>query len=192
MLRVWIMDGPLHGSRRSRHRRMDPPRPARAEEPGRAGTRAPLAAARTRGGAHRSSDEPTAAEHAIELPRSTRAAGLARDSLATWFQGELDQGLLYRAQLVCSELATNAFLHGRGTILLRADLDEDRLMVEVIDEGEGFERRIRAHELDALGGRGLAIVDAEATRWGIHEGTTHIWFELELPGPRLGSDERPH
>jgi anti-sigma regulatory factor (Ser/Thr protein kinase) len=140
----------------------------------------------------RAAAEPMSAERAIELPRSTRAAGLARDSLATWFERELDPGLLYRAQLVCSELATNAVLHGRGTIALRADLDEDRLLVEVIDEGEGFERRIRAHELDALGGRGLAIVDAEATRWGIHEGTTHIWFELELPGPRLGSDEKPH
>jgi hypothetical protein len=35
------------------------------------------------------------------------------------------------------------------------------------------------------------IVDAESSRWGIHEGTTHVWFELERPGPRLAAEEAP-
>jgi hypothetical protein len=42
-----------------------------------------------------------------------------------------------------------------------------------------------------VGGWGLSIVDALASRWGVHEGTTHVWFELERPGPRLGSGGRP-
>ena len=44
------------------------------------------------------------------------------------------------------------------------------------------------------------IVDALSRRWGIHEGSTHVWFELaELlmrssgsrPDRELGDDERP-
>jgi anti-sigma regulatory factor (Ser/Thr protein kinase) len=129
-------------------------------------------------------------EHAIALPRTAWAAARARDAIAAWFASELEAEMLQSAQLAASELATNAFLHGRGRIELRADLDPNRLLVEVLDEGSGFERQIRAHDREALGGRGLMIVDAEASRWGIHEGTTHVWFELERPGPRLGVEER--
>ena len=70
--------------------------------------------------------------------------------------------------------------------MLRATLDEDRLLVEVIDEGNGFERTIRQRDFPSIGGRGLAIVDAEANRWGIQAATTNVWFELERPSPRLG------
>jgi anti-sigma regulatory factor (Ser/Thr protein kinase) len=77
-------------------------------------------------------------------------------------------------------------VHGRGRIVLRAELDADRLLVEVIDQGHGFERTVRQRDFEGVGGHGLGIVDVLASRWGIHEGTTHVWFELERPGPRLG------
>jgi anti-sigma regulatory factor (Ser/Thr protein kinase) len=126
-----------------------------------------------------------------DLPRTRGAPTLARRSLARWFAGDVEGDELRTAELLVSELVTNAVMHGRGTITLRAHLDEDRLLVEVIDEGGGFERTIRNREFDSVGGRGLAIVDAEASRWGIHEGTTHVWFELEQRGPRLGSEKNP-
>ncbi len=90
-----------------------------------------------------------------------------------------------------SELVTNAVRHGTGRIMLRADLDEDRMLVEVIDEGGGLERAIREHDFEAVEGFGLRIVDAESSRWGAHEGTTHVWFELERRGPRLGPEKNP-
>ena len=127
----------------------------------------------------------------VELPRSRTAAAVARGCLADWYGDALDGSTLYSAQLIATEFATNAFLHGTGAIEMRALLDQDRLLVEVIDEGSGFERTARREDFDALGGRGLTIVNAEASRWGIHEGTTHIWFELERPGPRVGSDQQP-
>ena len=49
---------------------------------------------------------------------------------------------------------------------------------EVIDEGGGFEHEIRARGPEDIKGRGLFLVDALTDRWGIHEGTTHVWFEL--------------
>jgi anti-sigma regulatory factor (Ser/Thr protein kinase) len=122
----------------------------------------------------------------IELSRDEDAPGVARRTLTRAFSGALKGEQLDAARLPTSELVTNALLHGHGTIMLRAKLTEDAVRVEVIDEGGGFERELRARSFDHLGGWGLAIVDSEASRWGVHEGTTHVWFEIELPGPRLG------
>jgi len=67
----------------------------------------------------------------------------------------------------------------------------------VIDEGSGFERAVAERGIHAIGGNGLHMVGALTERWGIHEGTSHVWFELP-PGapdapatPRLGSEQRP-
>ena len=126
-----------------------------------------------------------------ELPRSPGAPGLARRLISETFDGTLDGGELDRAMLLVSELVTNAVRHGRGKITLKGSLDQDRLLVEVIDEGSGFERVVRDSEFDEVGGWGLGIVDAEASRWGVHEGTTHVWFEIERSGPRVGSEANP-
>jgi len=127
----------------------------------------------------------------VSLPHTVRAPGIARRSLADWLGSAVDADQLGAARLLASELVTNAVVHGHGGITLRATLDEDRLLVEVIDEGDGFERTVRQHDFAGIGGRGLSIVDAESSRWGIHEGTTHVWFELERPGPRLGTAGKP-
>jgi anti-sigma regulatory factor (Ser/Thr protein kinase) len=126
-----------------------------------------------------------------ELPRSEQAPSAARRLLSDWFGATLEGEDLDKARLLGSELATNAVLHGRGRIVLRAHADEDRVLVEVIDEGHGFEHQVRRQPFEALRGRGLGLVEIEPSRWGIHEGTTHVWFELERPGPRLGPDRKP-
>jgi anti-sigma regulatory factor (Ser/Thr protein kinase) len=122
----------------------------------------------------------------IQLPREVSAAGRARKLLAEHFAADLNGCELDTAKLLTSELVTNAVVHGEGSITMRVDLDEIRLLVEVIDEGTGFERAVRAHNLPQSGGWGLELVGSESSRWGIREGTTHVWFELERPGPRLG------
>jgi hypothetical protein len=68
----------------------------------------------------------------------------------------------------------------------------------VIDEGAGFEHEIRERGPDDVSGRGLFLVDALTSRWGIHEGTTHVWFEIDGQStdsrplnPRLGQAARP-
>jgi anti-sigma regulatory factor (Ser/Thr protein kinase) len=126
-----------------------------------------------------------------ELPRSRQAPGIARRSVVGWFGAALNADQLDAARLLTSELVANAVLHGEGKIVLRAHLDGDRVLVEVIDDGKGFEREVRQREFGDLHGRGLTIVDSEASRWGIHEGTTHVWFELERSGPRLGPEGKP-
>ncbi|HWF51377.1 MAG TPA: ATP-binding protein [Solirubrobacteraceae bacterium] len=127
----------------------------------------------------------------VELPRDPSAGARARRLLEEMAAGKLEGDELGRAKLLVSELVNNAVLHGEGSIVFRADLGENRLHVEVIDQGSGFEREVREHDAENLGGRGLRLVEAESSRWGLHEGTTHVWFEIEHPGPRLGADNKP-
>jgi anti-sigma regulatory factor (Ser/Thr protein kinase) len=116
---------------------------------------------------------------ALELPRAPEAPGIARRRLARSFGDVLDKSQLHTARLLTSELVTNALIHGAGSITLRANLDADRLLVEVIDEGNGMDRAPASRDPDRVGGYGLLIVDSEASRWGTGQGTTHVWFELE-------------
>ncbi len=127
----------------------------------------------------------------FELPRGPHAPARARRLIAELGASVLDRDELNRARLAVSELVTNAVVHGRGVISLRASLDRDRLLVEVIDEGSGFARVVHERSFDDLGGRGLDIVDSETSRWGLYEGTTHVWFEIERSGPRLGAENTP-
>jgi anti-sigma regulatory factor (Ser/Thr protein kinase) len=128
----------------------------------------------------------------VELRRDPSASGRARRVLEELSAGRLEADVLDRSKLLVSELVTNAVVHGQGKITLRADIDEDRLRAEVIDEGSGFERVVRDNTLDHLGGWGLTLVEAESSRWGVHEGTTHVWFEVEQPGPRIGEGKNPN
>ena len=114
----------------------------------------------------------------LDLPRAPEAPGIARRRLARSFENALDEGQLQTATLLTSELVTNALLHGVGSITLLATLDDHRLLVEVIDEGHGIETSHPRPERDRVGGYGLRIVDSQASRWGTHKGTTHVWFEL--------------
>jgi anti-sigma regulatory factor (Ser/Thr protein kinase) len=103
----------------------------------------------------------------------------------------VDDRELVDVKLLVTELVTNAVMHGRGRIRVGGQLDEHRLLIEVIDQGSGFERIVRERDFENVGGQGLNAVEAIATRWGIHEGTSHVWFELERRGPRLGPGNKP-
>jgi anti-sigma regulatory factor (Ser/Thr protein kinase) len=122
----------------------------------------------------------------VELPRYRGASRVARQVLAERFGTSLTAGELDIVRLLVSELVDNAVLHGQGRISLKAQVDARHVRVDVVDDGTGFERQVRHTGFDSLGGRGLQIVEAESSRWGISEGTTHVWFELERHGPRLG------
>lgn len=67
--------------------------------------------------------------------------------------------------LACSEMATNAVLHARSPFLLTLDRSAGGVVVAVEDAGGGSATR-QASAPTALGGRGLAIVQSVADRWG--------------------------
>jgi anti-sigma regulatory factor (Ser/Thr protein kinase) len=115
----------------------------------------------------------------MRLPPTPRTPGIARRRLTERFAARLEDDELQDAALLISELVTNAVMHGRGRVELSARLDDDRLTVDVADQGGGFEPSGGDRGLHAVGGNGLNIVDAVASRWGIYEGSSRVWFVLE-------------
>jgi anti-sigma regulatory factor (Ser/Thr protein kinase) len=120
----------------------------------------------------------------VELPREHVAPRVARSVVRSVWADRVEHDLLIDAELLVSELTTNALVHGEGDIKLRAGLDAHRVWAEIIDEGGGFERVLREHRRDQVGGWGLGLVADLSTRWGVDDGS-RVWFELERGGRRL-------
>jgi anti-sigma regulatory factor (Ser/Thr protein kinase) len=104
-----------------------------------------------------------------------RARHFLRARLIEWGMGELASS----AELMVSELVTNAIVHAHSPSTVIARDDGGTLRVEVEDRGDGS---CALREADAVsdGGRGLRFVDALAERWGCAS-TAHgktVWFEL--------------
>jgi anti-sigma regulatory factor (Ser/Thr protein kinase) len=114
------------------------------------------------------------------LPHEVDAPRLARGLLGAWAGATLEPDQLDTARLLVSELVTNAVLHGRGTITLRAWLRADAVRVEVRDQGERFAFTDRRPEAAITSGWGLHMVSRESSRWGIGDDCARVWFELDL------------
>jgi anti-sigma regulatory factor (Ser/Thr protein kinase) len=86
------------------------------------------------------------------------------------------------AELLTDELLANAVRHGGGRFDLTAQLDHDRLLVAVSDDEPTAPVTMLAPGHAHESGRGLTIVDAMATRWGIdrRRHLKRVWFELQM------------
>jgi hypothetical protein len=85
------------------------------------------------------------------------------------------------AELLVSELVTNALVHGGAPLRLRLFRDRT-LTLEVGDTGRQ-QPRLRPAGSEDEGGRGMYLVNELAHRWGSRatkEGKV-VWAELELP-----------
>jgi hypothetical protein len=83
------------------------------------------------------------------------------------------------ADLLLSELATNAVVHARSGFEVSASLN-GTLRVAVADADAEGRPIVRASLPTAERGRGLALVTALSARWGVTptEGGKQVWFEL--------------
>ncbi|MFF4351697.1 SpoIIE family protein phosphatase [Streptomyces sp. NPDC001530] len=120
------------------------------------------------------------------LPREPRSVGRAREYARTQLVAWDLEPLVDTAELLVSELVTNALRYGEGEIRLRLLLDRT-LVCEVWDAGLVQPRRRRARDTDE-GGRGLQLVGLLSAAWGSRRtprGKT-VWFELPLPDGETG------
>jgi anti-sigma regulatory factor (Ser/Thr protein kinase) len=116
----------------------------------------------------------------FQFPPADDAPAQARAALEV-FDQILAAEVLEDLQLVVSELITNSVKFGpRRPITVRLRVDGEGLVSgEVIDQGDGERYKVRMIPEPSLeGGWGLYLVDRVARRWGVHEGSTHVWFEL--------------
>jgi anti-sigma regulatory factor (Ser/Thr protein kinase) len=120
-----------------------------------------------------------ALEH--ELPKTTDAPAMARDAVRG-LEGYVMPELVDDAALLVSEVVSNSVKYGGdGAIRLEIEARPDRLRGEIVDQGHGFDPATRADRALGLadeGGWGLHLVEKLADDWGVHEGSTHVWFEL--------------
>ena len=108
--------------------------------------------------------------------QSARAARLfIKERLNAWGRGDLTEA----AELLTNELVTNSILHAGTDIVVEASHEPEVVRIEVSDfEGSAVARRRGA--LDDERGRGLELVDALASSWGVvrSPGRKTVWFEI--------------
>ena len=119
----------------------------------------------------------------VDIPRDAWAPGRARRAVED-LGAAIDPSLQHDVVLLVSELVTNSVKYGaEGDLRLQIDAPAPRkLRVEVINEGASFEPKARSRPTTEPGGWGLHLVETLADRWGVHAGSTHVWFEIDRAG----------
>lgn len=120
----------------------------------------------------------------FDIPRDPAAPGAARRAI----EGLTDRiapDLVPDVKLLVSELITNSVKYGgNGEVTLKVEAEEPRkLRIEVIDQGVGFVPVVRDRPATDVGGWGLHLVKTLSNRWGVYEGSTHVWFEIDRTDP---------
>jgi len=113
-----------------------------------------------------------------ELTSASRARTVIRRPLKRW--GLTD--LVPTAELLVSELITNAVRYAQGKIGLRLVKEETALFCEVLDDSAALPRLRHPEDHDERG-RGLQVVSQVAQRWGARRAASGkvVWCELPLP-----------
>ena len=115
----------------------------------------------------------------LVLDFAAEAVPRARAFITGQLGGE-DSAVVDNARLVVTELVTNATLHGRPPISVRARRRPGLIRVEVEDGGQTLPV-LPLHSTDSMTGRGLALVAAVAAAWGVEpgpKGRKVVWVDL--------------
>jgi anti-sigma regulatory factor (Ser/Thr protein kinase) len=98
---------------------------------------------------------------------------------------ESDPVMIETAELLTDELVTNAIVHTGSKSYLFIRASRSAVRIEITDPDDRLPS-MSAPDADALGGRGLVIVNGLASAWGAEraaDGGKTVWFELSPPGP---------
>jgi anti-sigma regulatory factor (Ser/Thr protein kinase) len=116
----------------------------------------------------------------FDIDRDLSAPANARRAVEH-FGAALDPVVVPNVMLLVSELITNSVKYGGDgavQLILRSE-DPRHVYVEVVDQGVGFVPTVRDRPKTEPGGWGLHLVEALTQRWGVREGSTHVWFEID-------------
>jgi anti-sigma regulatory factor (Ser/Thr protein kinase) len=108
-----------------------------------------------------------------------QARRLVRAALAATLSGETTD----LAELLTSELVTNAIRHGSGQVMLSLNCSDGVLAISVSDDDPRMPIVQPEDELLALGGRGVRMVQRLAQEWGVTPREAGpgkvVWFRLQ-------------
>jgi anti-sigma regulatory factor (Ser/Thr protein kinase) len=109
-----------------------------------------------------------------------RARGLVAAELTRF--GIEDPEVFETVKLLTSELVTNAVRHSFDDIMLCLDRIDRLLRVTVLDTNADLRLEPKPAEVEGQRGRGLLLVEALATDWGVTPQAPgkQVWFELEI------------
>ncbi|WP_130509992.1 ATP-binding protein [Krasilnikovia cinnamomea] len=121
----------------------------------------------------------------LDLPLGVDAPAAARRVvtavLTSW--GFREEHWLEATQVVVSELVTNAVRHGGGAVAVSIETHQEQVTLAVADGSSVVPRR---RDPDEAGGRGVAVIEALSSAWGVrdHQGGKQVWVQLRTyPGP---------
>ena len=130
----------------------------------------------------------------IALPSDASAAAIARQFVED-NRDHIRPDLIEDAQVLVTEVVTNAVLHGEPQITLLVRVDRPSIGVAVADAGDNLPVEAQgAPPPSQPSGRGMMIVDTLASAWGVipnpdqSPGKT-VWFELHPPSS--GHEDSP-
>jgi anti-sigma regulatory factor (Ser/Thr protein kinase) len=125
-------------------------------------------------------------EELVLAPTATAAAAarnFVRQVCRYWELALPDATVVQRAVLLANELVTNAVVHARTELRVRLELRGDRLHVAVRDGSPRLLRLVAVPDPEALGGRGLWLVEQLAVGWGVKrhpDGGKVVWCTINL------------
>lgn len=114
------------------------------------------------------------------LAAEPQSAGKARKLVLDELHRCGQEALSDIAELLTSELVTNALIHAHSQVTIEIRAEAGRVRISVADTASS-PATPRPGSLDATTGRGLALVEALAADWGqtpTPDGKI-VWFELE-------------
>lgn len=113
------------------------------------------------------------------LPPEPASAGAARRYVTKALHERGRDAFSDLAEVLVSELVTNAILHARTEFTIVLDVHADGVRVSVTDSSRAGAVR-RSYSESATTGRGLALVEALAADWGSEQvdAGKRVWFEL--------------
>lgn len=122
-----------------------------------------------------------------EIERVFPATTAAISDVRVWLRThlttlELEADTVHTAELLISEVATNALKHAQTSQIIVRLITDHVLEAAVRDTASGALPRVAQPDLEESSGRGLLLVDALATEWGATV-TSHgkwVWFRLPL------------
>jgi anti-sigma regulatory factor (Ser/Thr protein kinase) len=133
------------------------------------------------------------ADATCALPLGVHAVSTARHFTETTLTGwNVDGDAIATATLLASELVTNAVLYGYGARELRLRCTSTDLTILVADDAPGLPQARTPNDESEIG-RGMQVLEACASRWGVEPRGTGkvVWCELPLRSAITPSVQNP-